>query len=120
LIVANDGVAANPLDGELRASRGPSAQWPLSAGGRLPDLSGSGQFEGNLRAHATVELNLRAVPLLLGHSKLEPTVRYLGMEVDDALEISEQTKSESDAGRRYSDCWTASRGKLQRASARSL
>ncbi len=36
--------------------------------------------------------NLRAVQLLLGHSKLENTVRYLGIEVDDALEISEQTE----------------------------
>ncbi|MNU91695.1 site-specific tyrosine recombinase XerC [compost metagenome] len=36
--------------------------------------------------------NLRAVQLLLGHSKLESTVRYLGIEVDDALEISEQTE----------------------------
>ena len=34
--------------------------------------------------------NLRAVQLMLGHSKLESTVRYLGIEVDDALEISEQ------------------------------
>jgi len=36
--------------------------------------------------------NLRAVQLLLGHSKLESAVRYLGIEVDDALEISEQTE----------------------------
>ena len=36
--------------------------------------------------------NLRAVQLLLGHSKLESTVRYLGIEVDDALEISEQVE----------------------------
>lgn len=36
--------------------------------------------------------NLRAVQLLLGHTKLESTVRYLGVDVDDALEISEQTE----------------------------
>jgi integrase len=35
--------------------------------------------------------NLRAVQLLLGHNKLESTVRYLGIEIDDALQISEQT-----------------------------
>jgi integrase len=35
--------------------------------------------------------NLRACQLLLGHSKLESTVRYLGIEVDDALVLSEQT-----------------------------
>jgi integrase len=36
--------------------------------------------------------NLRAVQLLLGHTKLESTVRYLGIEVEDALEIAEQTE----------------------------
>ena len=36
--------------------------------------------------------NLRAVQLLLGHTKLESTVRYLGIEVDDALRISEQVE----------------------------
>jgi integrase len=36
--------------------------------------------------------NLRAVQLLLGHAKLESTVRYLGIEVDDALEIAEKTE----------------------------
>jgi site-specific recombinase XerC len=34
--------------------------------------------------------NLRAVQLLLGHTKIESTVGYLGIEVDDALEIAEQ------------------------------
>jgi hypothetical protein len=41
------------------------------------------------------EVNLagtRAVQLLLGHRKLELTVRYLGIEVADALEISEHTE----------------------------
>jgi integrase len=36
--------------------------------------------------------NLRAVQLLLGHTKRESTVRYLGIEVDDALEMAEQTE----------------------------
>jgi integrase len=34
--------------------------------------------------------NLRAVQLLLGHTKIESTVRYLGIDIDDALAISEQ------------------------------
>lgn len=36
--------------------------------------------------------NLRAVQLLLGHIKLESMVRYLGIEVEDALEMAEQTE----------------------------
>jgi integrase len=42
--------------------------------------------------------NLRAVQLLLGHTKIESTVRYLGIEVDDALAIAEQL-----------DIWTSDR-----------
>jgi site-specific recombinase XerD len=36
--------------------------------------------------------NLRAIQLLLGHTKLESTVRYLGIEVEDALALSEETE----------------------------
>jgi integrase len=38
--------------------------------------------------------NLRAVQLLLGHSKVECTVRYLGIEIDDAIEIAKKSRSE--------------------------
>jgi len=36
--------------------------------------------------------NIRVIQLLLGHTNLESTVRYLGIEVDDALEMAEQTE----------------------------
>lgn len=36
--------------------------------------------------------NIRAIQILLGHTKLESTVRYLGIEVEDALEMAEQTE----------------------------
>jgi len=39
--------------------------------------------------------NVRAVQLLLGHRKIESTARYLGIEVDDALAIAEQSTSET-------------------------
>lgn len=40
----------------------------------------------------SLALNLRAVQLLLGHGKLASTARYLGIEVDDALEVAQQTE----------------------------
>ena len=36
--------------------------------------------------------NIRAIQLLLGHTNLKSVIRYLGIEVDDALEISKQTE----------------------------
>lgn len=35
--------------------------------------------------------NIRAVQLLLGHSKLDNTIRYFGVELEDALRLLEQT-----------------------------
>lgn len=43
-------------------------------------------------AHLSTDQEPRAVQLLLGHTKLESTVRYLGIELDDALEMAEQTE----------------------------
>ena len=67
-------------------------QW-ISAIGLDPTVYGTHTMR---RTKATLiykrTKNLRAVQILLGHSKLESTVRYLGIEVDDALEISEQTE----------------------------
>jgi site-specific recombinase XerD len=54
-------------------------------------------IDSQLRACDVVQLRrrrtkkLRAVQPLLGHSKLESTVRYLGIEVEDALELADQT-----------------------------
>jgi site-specific recombinase XerC len=44
--------------------------------------------------------NLRAVQLLLGHTKLASTVRYLGIEVDDALEMANRPRLSAKSGRR--------------------
>ena len=42
--------------------------------------------------------NLRAVQLLLGHPKVDSTVRYLGVELEDALSIAEKSTFEKLAG----------------------
>jgi integrase len=59
----------------------------LFAGRRGPDRSMSTRPYARLYRRTG---NLRAVQLLLGHTKIESTVRYLGIEVDDALAIAEQ------------------------------
>ena len=66
------------------------AEWIASVG-LDPNLFGTHSLR---RTKATLIYrrtgNLRAVQLLLGHTKIESTVRYLGIEVDDALAIAEQ------------------------------
>lgn len=42
--------------------------------------------------HLQSDGNLRAVQILLGHTKIESTVRYLGVDVDDALTLAEGTE----------------------------
>ena len=54
-------------------------------------IYGAGEIYPALQQKAAAK-NLRAVQLLLGHTKLESTVRYLGIEIDDALELAEQTE----------------------------
>jgi integrase len=66
--------------------------WVASAG-----LDSSGYGTHSLRRTKVAQIykktgNLRAVQLLLGHTKLESTVRYLGIDVEDALGISEQVE----------------------------
>ena len=66
------------------------SKW-VSLAGLDPSLFGTHSIR---RTKATLiyrkTRNLRAVQLLLGHTKIESTVRYLGIEVDDALAIAEQ------------------------------
>jgi integrase len=63
------------------------ASWTASAG-LDPRIFGMRRTKAALIYRRTG--NLRAVQLLLGHTKIESTVRYLGIEVDDALAIAEQ------------------------------
>ncbi|MGE8940831.1 hypothetical protein ACO2I3_02860 [Leptospira interrogans] len=72
--------------------------------------------------------NLRAVQLLLGHSKIESTVQYLGIKLDDAIEIAEwsapgavpSSKLESGSDRPVSDLAEAERRAEQMLAARSF
>jgi site-specific recombinase XerD len=65
-------------------------KWVTNAG-----LDGAAYGTHSLRRTKATQIykktgNLRAVQLLLGHTKLESTVRYLGVEVEDALSLSVQ------------------------------
>ena len=67
-------------------------QWVASIG-LDPHKYGTHSLRRTKAAHIYRKTgNLRAVQLLLGHTKLESTIRYLGIEVDDALRISEQVE----------------------------
>jgi site-specific recombinase XerC len=64
--------------------------WVVSIG-----LEPSGYGTHSMRRMKVAEIyrktgNLRAVQLLLGHTKVDSTVRYLGVELEDALSIAEQ------------------------------
>ena len=74
----------------MQAMAGP----PMGDFGRAGECSVRDTFNASHKpAHIYRKTgNLRAVQLLLGHTKLESTVRYLGIEVDDALSISEQVE----------------------------
>jgi hypothetical protein len=66
--------------------------WVTSAG-----LERSGYGTYSMRWTKAIKIykktgNHRAIPLLLGHTKLESTMRYLGVEMDDALNIPEQVE----------------------------
>jgi hypothetical protein len=96
-------VAADPLSIQLRP--------PSTHGGHPSFASGTTEILGSERSRRGAKLNrasldatdktssdlqqvgnLRTVQLLLGYTKLESTVRYLGIEVEDALSISEQVE----------------------------
>jgi hypothetical protein len=62
----------------------------------------NGNFTGELSAQIYNKTgNLRAVQLFLGHTKLESTVRYLGIEVDDALSTSRSRLSSEPSARPF-------------------
>ena len=96
--------ASNKRPGEFlfTGRRGPQANMTTRQYARLvSEWVGSAGLDSRLfgthslrRTRATLIYrrtgNLRAVQLLLGHTKIESTVRYLGIEVDDALAIAEQ------------------------------
>jgi site-specific recombinase XerC len=80
----------SPLDPTVR----PKGGWRVAEIGLDPSRYGTHSMR---RTKPTLVYqrtkNLRAVQLLLGHTRLESTIRYLGVEVQDALEISEQTEA---------------------------
>ena len=82
-----------PVSADRAACPGPHTRGKSPASRRRRALTGKDR-NSLRRTKATLIYrrtgNIRAVQLLLGHTKIESTVRYLGIEVDDALAIAEQ------------------------------
>ncbi len=77
--------------------RANSATWPIRRLCDLLEVHPSGYYAWrkqphSARANENQHLTGLIKQFLLGHAKLESTVRYLGIEVDDALELAEQTE----------------------------
>jgi site-specific recombinase XerC len=92
-------VTRHSLDEYLRATGRSPGQCLFPAGAEWVSAIGRDPLKYATHSMRTIKAtliyrrtgNLRAVQLLLGHQRIESTVRYLGVEVDDALEIAEKT-----------------------------
>src|SRR5215212_5450520 len=88
-------VAALNGTGEWHGAKGRTRAGASSAAAHSATVRVSGPMEGERQSKRAGERNpgnLCEIHLLLWHTKLESTVRFLGIEVDDALTISEQVE----------------------------
>ena len=82
----------------LEPARSSLMTWLELRGGCLEDFAFPSRVDpsGHLSTRAALVYkrtgNLRAVQILLGHTKIETKVRYLGVDVEDALVLSEHTE----------------------------
>ncbi len=72
------------------ARRMTTRQYARLVSGWLADIGSDPHFSGRIRYVEPKQPSSTAAQLLLGHTKIESTVRYFGSEVDDALAIAEQ------------------------------
>lgn len=81
-----------PLHISIRQYARPVREWVRSIGLELSAF-GTHSMRGTKVAQIYKKTgNLRAVQLLLGHTKMDSTVRYLGVDLEDALAISESVE----------------------------